>query len=378
MKKLRGNVIFKMLDRYAGIPLVWLLGLMLVRSRQLPPDPVSILVIKLSAIGDTILLLPALRSLRSRYPKAQITFLGTRINKDIITNCSAVDRLIILNMGELFRHPITAIGKVRSSRPDIAVDFDQWVRLTALISLISGAPFRAGFRTTGQYRHYLFNRSVCQDHTKHELDAFFDVLGLVDAGHDSRTLFFTIPVNAVREAEKVLDRLGIDRDRGYVILHPETPAHGGQRQWPLERFRELGKRLAGRAQTSVLISGTRSEESVKYALAQVIGPSALPLPPVSLTVFAALLRGARLLVCGNTGIMHLACAVNAPVLALHGPTDPRKWGPRSENAHVIAATLPCSPCLCLGFEYGCPENRCMSTISIDDVMEKAIKILRIH
>ena len=84
--------------------------------------------------------------------------------------------------------------------------------------------------------------------------------------------------------------------------------------------------------------------------------------------YAAVLARARVMVCGNTGVMHLACAMNVPVVALHGPTDPRKWGPVSPSSVCLQSSLPCSPCLYLGFEYACPSNRCMRTIRPEAVI----------
>ncbi|OGS34541.1 MAG: hypothetical protein A2293_10525, partial [Elusimicrobia bacterium RIFOXYB2_FULL_49_7] len=85
--KIRGNAIFKVMDRYAGIPLIWFLGLFTGHGKAFPEEFKSILVIKLSAIGDTVLLIPALRALRKRYPSARITAVCTGINKNIFEAC---------------------------------------------------------------------------------------------------------------------------------------------------------------------------------------------------------------------------------------------------------------------------------------------------
>jgi heptosyltransferase I len=98
---------------------------------------------------------------------------------------------------------------------------------------------------------------------------------------------------------------------------------------------------------------------------------------MSLDELAAVFSRVAAVLCGNTGVMHLACAVNAPVAALHGPTDPRKWGPRSTISRVITAGLPCSPCLYLGFEYACRRNTCLESIEVKDVYAALTGILAI-
>ena len=73
--------------------------------------------------------------------------------------------------------------------------------------------------------------------------------------------------------------------------------------------------------------------------------------------------------------MHLGCAVGIPVVALHGPTNPVKWGPWSKKSMVISSQRNCSPCLSLGFEYGCNNNACMSDISVQQVFDAVNTVL---
>jgi ADP-heptose:LPS heptosyltransferase len=81
----------------------------------------------------------------------------------------------------------------------------------------------------------------------------------------------------------------------------------------------------------------------------------------------ALVQKANLIVCSNTGMLHIASCVGTKTMGLHGPTNPEKWGSYSKNAVLIQSDKFCSPCLYLGHDYGCQVPQCMAHISVDDV-----------
>lgn len=377
---MRGNGLFKMLDRYVGVPLVFLLGMLRRRSApSLPPE--RVLVIKLSALGDSILLIPTLRALKARYPRARVTVVCTPINEVVFRNTPYIDRLIVAKVGALARAP-WGLWRLFKDEPsfDVALDFDQWTRLSPLIGYASGARWMAGFKTPGQGRHYLYDVPVAHTRARHEIDCFLDILAVLDPAKAfpaaDRSLEFMVSGSDHASAQDVLARAGV-AGAPFVVFHPETPAHGRQRQWPPASFVEVGKAIIDRYPgMKVVISGTRQDMEQNGVIAQQIGAGALVLPPVPFMTFAAVLSRARAMVCGNTGVMHLACALGIPLVALHGPTDPRKWGPSSPNAVCISSSLPCSPCLYLGFEYGCTENRCMRSILPVPVIAALAELLR--
>ena len=98
---------------------------------------------------------------------------------------------------------------------------------------------------------------------------------------------------------------------------------------------------------------------------------------------AALIADAALVVSGNCGPMHLAAATGTPVIGLHGPTRAAQWGPWSRDVGIVRAKLPCSPCLNLGFEYGCQAlcdgtSPCMHTIKVAAVLQACDRFLENH
>lgn len=366
---IRGNRLFKIVDKYAGIPFLWFAGLFLKKRSLLEKGYGSILVVKLSALGDTILLIPAIRSLRKKYPRAKITALGTKINQEVLNNCPYIDEVIIIDINKLLIKPFAIISEIRKRKIELAIDFDQWLRVSAVLCLLSGAKYRLGFKTNGQMKHYAFTHYVEHTKSKHEIESFFDIVNVLGAETGDKTLEFSLNPEGTQKAEEALSSMGINDKEPFVIFHPETPSHGGQRQWPSENYIELGKKLYERYKLKVVITGTKKDMISNRKLVWELKPFGFLFPPVNLRELSALFSKSRLLVCGNTGIMHLACALNVPVISLHGPTNPQKWGPISQNSQVIKSKLNCSPCLYLGFEYGCSTNRCMQSITPVEVFE---------
>ncbi|MCX7956391.1 MAG: glycosyltransferase family 9 protein, partial [Endomicrobia bacterium] len=95
----------------------------------------------------------------------------------------------------------------------------------------------------------------------------------------------------------------------------------------------------------------------------------------SLNELISLVSMAKFIICGNTGVLHIAAAVNTSTIAIHGPTDPVKWGPWGKGHIIIKNNLKCAPCSYLGFEYGCKERKCLNCISTEEVKFSIDKIL---
>jgi len=363
----RGNRLFKLADRYAGIPAVWLAGFFSRKIKTPPEAPKEILVIKLSAMGDSILLIPSIRALRKRYPASRISVLCTGINKEIFKNCSYVDETVVCDVKQIAKNPFSVFSVFGNKKYDLAVDFDQWLRLSPLLALLSGAGTRIGFMTEDQFRHYSYSSYIRHKREKHEVECFLELLALLGITGADEKLEFNVSDEARARARDLFKMILMDDNEPFIIFHPETPLHGAQRHWPAQSYIELGKRMVHDLNLKILVTGTKNELFSNIKIVSEIGPAARLLPPAGILTVAAVISKAKAVVCGNTGIMHLSCALHRPVVAIHGPTDPVKWGPRGDKCRVVRAGLECSPCLYLGFEYNCAQNTCMEAVSAQDV-----------
>lgn len=377
---MRENRFFKSLDRRLGIPLTFAAGMLLHASgrgrRKVPASPRRILTNKLSAVGDTVLLVPALRALRRRYPRARLTFLCSPVNRQVVecfprvAGRPLVDEVVLFDLASLTRRPLEFLGflrRLRQQRYDLHVDFDQWVRVTSLLSAAVAAPARLGYRTRNQHRHFVYTDTVSPPPDRHEVHNFLDLARVAGAASTNDALELRLPPAALTWAEK---RLPCAPGNRFVAFHPGCGAIGAPRQWPGEYYSELGRRLLAERDVTLVLTGGPEERPLVERIAAGIGAAdAVVVAAGRFTVarFAALLKRCRLLVCGNTGAMHVAAAVGTPVIALHGPTHPGRWGPLGGGHLVLQSPLPCSPCLDLGFEYGCSTYPCMAAIPVSQV-----------
>jgi ADP-heptose:LPS heptosyltransferase len=329
-------------------------------------------------LGDTLLLLPCLKALKEAVgPQGRVEFLCTGVNEAALEGLPWVDALHRFSPSDLLLRPRKAWRLIRSLRArhfHLALDMDQWLRITPLLSLACATQRRAGFRSGGQHRHYLYHASVRQSADAHESRQFAALLK--KAGCKA-------PVEdyAGFIARHKLFGAGPWRPAGKrVLMHAGCGGKGWQREWPEERWAALARDLTERGLDVRLSGAGKREAAMNQRIAHASGGAAAPwvMGPRLSDLVQALL-GSRLLVSGNTGVMHLAAGLGVPLLALHGPTDPVKWGPQSlpGRAQVLRANLACSPCLMLGFEYGCQERPCMEAIPLKQVQracENALKI----
>ena len=176
------NILQKILDRYIGSLLCFLLGGFQSREAVGHQNPQRILLIQLSAIGDTILTIPTIRAIRSRFPNAHLVMIASSINLQYLEGCPYIDQYIPCRLEELMKSPrklIVFIMGLRRQKLDWVIDFEHWARLSALIAYGSGASRRVGFRSKEQHRHYLFTDVVEHVPGQHEVVNFLKISRLL-------------------------------------------------------------------------------------------------------------------------------------------------------------------------------------------------------
>ena len=377
---MRGNRIFKFIDRYAGIFIMAVLKIFDIAAapviRLSKSKKKNILVIKFSAMGDTVLLLPVLKKLKNSFPDSRIIMIATRVNFEAVEKSSFIDEVMVFEP-QWITNPFRLFSFLRAlSKKDIAtaLDFDQWLRISAIMTYMSGARTRIGFRTKGQMRHFLYTDSAQHGDEKRETEIFFDIvrkLG-IEPGPEDGKLFFEIDAESENAGEKALASLGISGK--FIVIHPGCGSHGYQRQWPEERYAEVANHFAEKGY-QVAVSAGAGEESLCENISKLLGQKPAVISRQPLRVLAYIIKKASLFISGNTGVMHLAASVNTPLVAIHGPTNYLRWGPPQDPKNIVVKSgIECSPCLYLGHEYGCNGRKCMESITAAAVIEAADKL----
>lgn len=362
----RGRGVFRKLDQWVGVPLLYTLSLF--RKKRVKPQQFqSVGICIFAAIGDALLASSLIADLKKAFPDLRITVFATKTNAVAFELIEGYDQLVIVPITK----PWKAIQKVREHPVDVMIDTSQWPRIGALIASLSGASWTIGFETEGQYRHYLYDFSVKHGSKVHELSNFGTLLGS-----------FGIKANSMPPLANltILDQNCLKIKQPYVVLHPWASGnHCELREWPQPHWVELAQILVSAGYGIVISGGPGDAGRAKVLGNQIQSNSSgevLNLAgKANLLVTAAYLKSAAAVVSVNTGTMHLAALLEAPLVALHGPTNPDRWGPVYPGTTHQDRSIVLGPgikeggaYLNLGFEYPDKPAYLMDQISVEAVI----------
>lgn len=348
------------------------------------PDPTElgtpaiqrILVVSCTAIGDTLLSTPALRSLRETYPKARITLLINSAYMELFRDQPQINDLIPYPGG--WRRFLPLAGHLRARKFDLACILHGNEPQATPLAWLSGARFIFKLPNTSRFRFLLTNAEpvLTWDDFEHGIDQRLAVAKLAGARSTDRRMELLIDAAERREAASLLGNHGITADAPLIAF--QAGASTASRRWAPSRFIALGQRLlAEHPDIRIVLTGSPAERPLTDAIATGIGDARawsaagkIPLP-----VLPALLEHCALMVTGDTGPMHLAITIGTPVVALFAVSDWHRSGPAYDlDRHVIIQKWrTCDPCL----SKNCPyvEPLCMENISVDEVFTAVTAIL---
>jgi heptosyltransferase-1 len=302
--------------------------------------PARILIVRTSALGDVVHALPVLAALRRHRPAARLAWVVDEAFAPLLDGHALLDEVVAVPLrrwrrtrGDRARELGRFLRRLRAFRAELAIDL-MGSHKGALLALASGAPRRLGARR--------------RDRREPSSALWLSERRPVPPGHAvERGLALLAALGLPAEpADFAPEALACGRDdaapRGHVFLHPG--AAWGNKRYPAEAWGDVAARVAGASGLPVRVGVAPGEEALAAAVvAASRGAAELHAAP-TLGALAAALRGARLVLAGDTGAVHLAHALGVPVLAVHGPTDPALHGPWAAPERTLSRRLPCSFC----------------------------------
>ena len=353
------------------------------RRRVQPAAPKRILVLRLERIGDLLMTLPALADLRTLAPGAEIDLIVGSWNADLARAIDPVTRMQSLdaawlareNQGSTLPSLIRAARHWRHAEYDLAINFEPDIRSNVILAA-SGAAWTAGYRSSGGGS--LLDVAIDYDNQAHTTDNARQLVSTVfhTALPDDVSPTLVVPSESHQNASRLL--FEVDADAPLVGIH----ASGGRaiKQWPSERFAEVGRRLADATGATIVLTGLSGDRGFVEQVKSALPPSRVVdiAGHADLLTLAGILERLDLLITGDTGPMHLAVAVGTPVVAVFGPSTPARYGPRGPYDRIVRVDLPCSPCnrirlppeRCVGHT---PD--CLAFIGPEKVVEAARAVL---
>jgi heptosyltransferase-2 len=319
-------------------------------------------------LGDTVMAVPALRAVRTHWRDARLILAGPWAS--LLAGQGLGD--VLVDYPRAWAGRLRTADSVRAQHGDIAVLLPGSLE-SALAARYWGARRIVGFAVGG--RSWLLTDAMpLPEPRRHQVDEYrllVEHLGAAASESQPRLARPDPDGEERREIRALLEGIlgGIARPRVGIHL---GAAYGPAKVWPRERVVDLCQALGRRDLTPVLL-GTASDSAMAEAVAGA-APVANLVGRDRSGLLAALLAEMDVLVCGDTGVGHLAAAIGTPVVALFGPTDPELTAPRGPGA-VVRRPVACAPC----FYRSCPiEHACLSGIdarTVQDHVEEALATL---
>ena len=327
----------------------------------------KILVVKLSALGDIILAIPSLRALRENFLQSHITVLVAKPYASILQKCPYINRVFEFPFkSKDYRDIWRTSSLLRKIDFDVVVDL-QNSRTSHILGYLSACNRRYGY-DNGKFS-FLLNRKVKEIKTP-----------LSPIEHQSRTLKL-LGIKSVKEdlelwpkgsdeiwAADFLKEHRRDKDAALIGINLEASSSWPSKRWAVEKFAALIDKMQ-QAEMEVMVTGNDKALAESFGrLAK--GPFIEAVDKTSVMQLASLIKCCNAYITSDSAPLHIAYAMKTPVVALFGPTDPRRHTLLNAKQVVIKKKLNCSPC----YKRRCHKHDCMEEISVDEVF-KAVKRL---
>ena len=326
----------------------------------LSPD---VLVVRFSSIGDVLLTTPLLRAIRTKWPGARVTVLTKRQHVPLVSDNPNVTEVFGLAPQDTAR---TIAKQIRTVQYTHILDLQGGLRTAPLRWLVRG-PW-SGFSHRRLARELLirFKHNTYSEHVPVP-ERYFEAAADLGVEPDGGPPEFFLNPSAEEKAGAWLARAGVGTRRALVAIAPGA-AHATKR-WPVAHRIKLVRQIVNTGADIVALGGPE-DSAVGAAIAARGGAQvASAAGDLSLQETGAVLKRAAALICGDTGVMHMATGVGTPVVALFGPTV-RQFGffPYNAHASVVERELGCRPCSSHGTDE-CPleHHLCMREIQPDMV-----------
>lgn len=332
-----------------------------------------ILIRGVNWLGDAVMTIPALRSIRQAYPKAHIALLVKPTVAKLFEAAPYIDEIILYD-----RQHSGMRGKLRLGRELRTHNFTHAILLqnafdAALIAWLARIPNRIGYSRDG--RGMLLTQAIPfngEDRKLHHIDYYLDMLKSAGIAAVKSEPWLELTLSERKAAFELIAPMR----RPIVGLNPGA-AFGSAKHWPVDRFKRVAESVINELGGSVIVFGGPAELDIA---ARIGGTAVVPkgrlLPLAGMTTvreLMALIAACDVLVSNDSGPMHIGYAVRTPLVGIFGSTEPDLTGPLARKGNIVLrGKSACTPC----FERTCklPRIECMESISVDAVMG-AVKAL---
>ena len=335
----------------------------------------QILIRSTNWVGDAVITTPAIRAVRKNFPEAKISLLAKPWVAPIFYNNPYIDNILIYDAAGKHKglSGILRLSKeLRKEKFDLAILLQNAFE-AALIAFLAGIPNILGYNTDA--RSLLLTHCICLKpalKSVHQIDYYLGILEGASLKSDGRHLTLVVTDEERKHAEKILAKHGITGKDRLIGINPGA-VFGSAKRWFPERYAALSVKLQKYSGAGIAIFGGPGEMALGQHISELMGNRCVNFcGKTSLREAVALIERCQLFITNDSGLMHVAAALDTPQIAIFGSTDHVTTSPGSPGSRIIRAPVPCSPCL----KPDCPiDHRCMKNITVDMVYDAAVALL---
>jgi heptosyltransferase-1 len=346
----------------------------------------KILILRLSAVGDVIRTLPAVKALKEYYPSSSITWIVEEPSRALLESQPEIDEIILFprkrwadgiksprRMWRTIAEVWGFVSDLKRKEFDVVLDFHGILK-SGLLSFFSGSPKRIGFdRRLAKEGNFIFS-NVRVKLPEERISRFQKNFALVKGmGLEVKNLHtkLHIPAEDGRYVESFFNKISTSLKRPFLAIHPGTSQKTLYKRWMPTQYARLADRLIRDLKATIIFTwGAEELAWVKGIQKEMEEPSILGPRTESLTQLGEVYRYCDLYIGGDTGPMHIASLMGIPVVVIYGPTDPIANEPFGKHKKV-RKEVGCNPCR----NRSCKELTCLKTITVDDVFRATEEIL---
>ncbi len=370
---------------------IWLSIIKLfIRKKRvsIEPDKINrVLILRLGAMGDVLRTTPLLRELRRALPNAKIDYLVGEYAKPVLEGNPNIDEIIGMG-GKLYGISIsTLIGFykmsriIRRRRYDLIINLEPHY-LSQLFALSCGIPISIGWDRYGE--GFSLNNKVEYDGSSNEIEKGLELMKFFGVKSKDTRLDLYLSKHDIESADRFVRRYKL-KNRAVIGMAPGASknemAEEAQRRWPIENYREISKRLVRMGYYLIFFGGKYDRGLIRQAVRGLDKNSYTDTSgKTTIKEAAALIGRCNLFIAHDSGPMHIAAAMNVPIIAMFGPTSPRRAAPMTKDSYILYKKKENEPEKydVWGRYINCDRETYMERIKVNDVLRLVNRVLTTH
>ena len=377
----------RLIDKYIGNIICFLIGTPLLIISFFTPKktineiiPKRILVIKLWAIGESILTLPMIHTIKSKFPNSEIIVLARNYNKEAYLDNKDISEVILAEPNYLFQ----IFSLVRSF--DLVFDCEPYFRISAILSWWLGKR-RIGFDHT--IRSLLYTDKIKYNDKQHVVKTHLDLAKVINANYEADKLIeLSYSEKDLDFAKEFLKKSKVNKNDLLIGLSPSVAYSAKSRMWPIENYSELASKLIEKYKAKIIFVGAKNDKNL---IEQIISKIYISYSnntvnaagELNLKQFFALSTLLDLMISNDSGPMHISAAQGIPTIGLFCPNTPVRFAPYGKNKYGkenVSIYKPIFNQPCINVHEGqipnCNNHDHMSKITVSDVFDAAEVFLK--